>query len=107
MSLPASDQFLTFRFQQLEDERLDKFLVESMPDFSRARLQALIKEGFVDVNGAPAKKSGQMLNEGTLVEVHVPPVKPSRLVGEDIPLDVIFENDDLIVVNKPAGMVVH
>lgn len=88
-------------------ERLDKFLVRLLPEFSRARLQGLIADGFVSVDGLPAKKSGQMLETGTVVEVRVPPPVPSGLVGEDIPLDIIFENEDLIVVNKPAGMVVH
>ena len=97
----------TFRFQKLDEERLDHFLVESLPGFSRARLQALIKDGDVHVNGAAAKKSGQILARGALVEVHIPPSAPSNLVGEDIPLDIVFENEDLIVVNKPAGMVVH
>jgi 23S rRNA pseudouridine1911/1915/1917 synthase len=103
----VTEEVFTLRFPGLDDERLDHFLVESLPRFSRARLQGLIKNGFVQVNGAPAKKSGQMLNHGALVEVHVPPSAPTDLVGEKIPLDIVFENDDLIVVNKPAGMVVH
>lgn len=88
-------------------QRLDKFLVACLPDFSRARLQALIRDGQVTVNGAPARKAGQMLEAGTRVEVHVPPVQPANLTPQDIPLDLVFENDDLMVVNKPAGMVVH
>ena len=97
----------SFRFQNPAEERLDHFLVESMPDFSRARLQGLIKDGLVLVDGAPAKKSGQKLESGSLVELRVPPSAPTDLVRENIPLDIVFENDDLIVVNKPAGMVVH
>ncbi len=87
--------------------RLDKFLVTCLPEFSRARLQGLIEGGFVSINGSPAKKSGQSLDNGYEVEVRIPPPVPSGLTGENIPLDIIFENDDLIVVNKPAGMVVH
>ncbi len=102
-----TDSIFTFRFQKPDEERLDHFLVESMPEHSRARLQALIKDGFVLVNGAPAKKSGQMLEADSVVEVRVPPPAPTGLVGEQIPLDIIFENQDVIVVNKPAGMVVH
>jgi len=67
----------------------------------------LILDGFVLVNGVAAKKAGQMIEDGDDIEVRVPPPVPSGLVAEDIPLDIIFENDDLIVVNKPAGMVVH
>jgi 23S rRNA pseudouridine1911/1915/1917 synthase len=88
-------------------ERLDKFLVTCLPEFSRARIQGLIADGFVFVNQVVAKKSGQVIEDGANVEVKIPPPVPSGLVGEEIPLDIIFENDDLIVVNKPAGMVVH
>ncbi len=87
--------------------RLDKFLVEQLPEFTRSRLQGLIRDGFVQVNEKVATKSGQMLEGGMEVVVRVPPPQPSDLLAEDIPLEVIFENDDLIVVNKPAGMVVH
>jgi 23S rRNA pseudouridine1911/1915/1917 synthase len=95
-------------FQYAGDgERLDKYLVICLPEFSRARLQGLILDGFVEVNGRVAKKGGQMLGGGERVSVRIPPVQSVGLVAEDIPLDVIFENDELIVVNKPAGMVVH
>jgi len=96
-----------FDFKKDEEERLDHFLVERLPEFSRSRLQGLIKDGFVKVDRVPAKKAGQKLETGSQVEVRIPPLAPSGLVGEDIPLDIIFENDDLLVVNKPAGMVVH
>jgi 23S rRNA pseudouridine1911/1915/1917 synthase len=96
-----------FVFNGEKSERLDKFLVTSLPEFSRARLQGLIADELVFVNGAPAKKAGQALEKGFEVEVRIPPPAPSNLTGEDIPLDIVFENDDLIVVNKPAGMVVH
>ncbi|MCL4529804.1 MAG: RluA family pseudouridine synthase [Chloroflexi bacterium] len=102
-----TEDVFTFRFNNPDGERLDHFLVQSLPDFSRTRLQALIKDGFVRVNGAPAKKSGQMLEQNMLVEVRIPPTAPTGLIGEDIPLDIVFENDDVIVINKPAGMVVH
>lgn len=102
-----TDRIETFRFTGPQSERLDKFLVQQLPEFSRARLQGLIADGFVSVNGQAAKKSGQMIDPGARVEVRVPPPAPSGLVGEDIPLDIVFENDDLLIVNKPAGMVVH
>lgn len=102
-----SERVELFRFDGEKTERLDKFLVTCLPEFSRARLQGLIAEGFVLVNGFAAKKSGQMLENGFEIQVRIPPPVPSGLVGEDIPLNIIFENDDLIVVNKPAGMVVH
>jgi 23S rRNA pseudouridine1911/1915/1917 synthase len=101
------DRREVFEFQKEQDERLDHFLVERLPEFSRSRLQGLIKDGFVLVDGSPAKKAGQKLEMDSQVEVRIPPPAPSTLVGENIPLDIVFENDDLLVVNKPAGMVVH
>ena len=102
-----SERIEKFRYDGEKAERLDKYLVVCLPEFSRARLQGLIDNGFVSINGALAKKSGQSIDSGAQIEVRVPPPAPSGLVGEDIPLDIIFENDDLIIVNKPAGMVVH
>jgi len=96
-----------FEFQKEHEERLDHYLVERLPEFSRSRLQALIKEGFVLIDNVPAKKAGQKLESGSQVEIRIPPPAPTKLVGEDIPLDIVFENNDLLVVNKPAGMVVH
>ena len=102
-----NERVLNFRFGQETPERLDKFLVGQLQEFSRSRIQGLIAEGFVEVNGRAAKKAGQTLESGFNVTVRVPPPAPTDLVAEDIPLDIVFENEDLIVVNKPAGMVVH
>ena len=102
-----SDRIEKFVYGGEKAERLDKFMVACLPEFSRARLQGLIDDGFVFVNGVLAKKSGQSIEAGMEIEVRVPPPVPSALVGEDIPLDIVFENEDLIIVNKPAGMVVH
>jgi 23S rRNA pseudouridine1911/1915/1917 synthase len=87
--------------------RLDKFLAAQLPQYSRARLQGLIKDERVRVGKSVAKKTGLMLEGGERIEVVVPPPQPVDLVPENIPLDVIFENKDLIVINKPAGLVVH
>jgi 23S rRNA pseudouridine1911/1915/1917 synthase len=103
----VNERVLNFRFDQKTPERLDKYLVELLQEFSRSRIQGLIEEGFVDVNGRAAKKAGQTLESGFQVTVRIPPPVPPDLVAEEIPLDIVFENDDLIVVNKPAGMVVH
>ena len=102
-----ADRREVLEFRKHKEERLDHFLVEQLPEFSRSRLQGLIKDGFITVNGLEAKKAGQKLEPGSQVEVRIPPSVPSELVGEDIPLDIVFENDDLLVVDKPAGMVVH
>ena len=102
-----SDRILDFRFDKETPERLDKFLVEQLQEFSRSRIQGLIVEGFVDVNGRAAKKAGQTLESGFNVTVRIPPPTPTDLVAEDIPLNILFENNDLLVIDKPAGMVVH
>lgn len=96
-----------FLYSEPHRERLDKFLVTCLPGLSRSRLQALIRAGQVLVDGQPAHKTGQELEQGMSVEVMIPPARPTGLIPEDIPLDIIFENRDLILVNKPAGMVVH
>ncbi len=88
-------------------ERLDKALVAQLPEFSRSRLQALIKDGLVSVAGKMAPKSSMMVEPGQTVRVELPDPEPTDLIPEDIPLEIIFENDDLMVINKAAGMVVH
>jgi len=103
----VNDRVLNFHFDKKTPERLDKFLVELLQEFSRSRIQALIADGFVDVNGHAAKKAGQTLESGFNVTVRIPSPAPTDLIAENIPLDIVFENDDLIVVDKPAGMVVH
>ena len=102
-----SDHVLNFRFENEAPERLDKYLVGQLQEFSRSRIQGLIADGYVDVNGLAAKKAGQALESGSNVTVRIPPTVPTNIAPEDIPLDIVFENDDLIVVNKAAGMVVH
>jgi len=103
----VSDRIVHFTFDKEIPERLDKFLTESLPEFSRSRIQNLIADGHVDVNDRPAKKSGQSIETGSTLTVRIPPATPTELIAEDIPLNIVFENDDLLVVNKPAGMVVH
>jgi len=103
----VSERLVTFIFDEPQAQRLDKFLVTCLPEFSRSRLQSLIKDGCVAVDGITAHKTGEMLAEQEVVQVHIPPPKPSMLTPENILLDIVFENDDLVVVNKPAGMVVH
>ena len=102
-----SDKPVSLTYVENKPQRLDKFLVQSFPNFSRSRLQKLINTGNVIVDEEIAKKSGQILEQGMLVEVTIPPPESPGLVPEQIPLSVIFENDDLLVIDKPAGMVVH
>jgi len=88
-------------------KRLDQFLVSQLPEVSRARVQQLITAAKVQVDSVPAKASLR-LRGGERVEV-LGPVQPIalRAVAENIPLDIIYEDDDLVVINKPAGMMVH
>jgi 23S rRNA pseudouridine1911/1915/1917 synthase len=98
---------LTFNVENGPSQRLDKFLVDRLPELSRSRIQALIKDGFVTVDGDFPRKAGQLLETRSIIRVDVPDAKPSDLEPEAIPLDIVFENGDVLVVNKPAGMVVH
>lgn len=98
---------LAFAYDHSTPQRLDKFLVERLTELSRSRIQALIREGQVLVDGAAPRKAGQMLEPGARITVYLPPPQPSELIPENIPLEIIYENADLLVVNKPAGMVVH
>ncbi|MCX6037363.1 MAG: RluA family pseudouridine synthase [Chloroflexi bacterium] len=101
------DRIETFRFEKEDKQRLDVFLTACLPEFSRSRIQGLIKNGFVKVEAETVTKAGRDLAGGEQIEIRIPPPVPSGLVAEDIPLDIVFENEDLVVVNKPAGMVVH
>ncbi len=102
-----SDQHKKFTVDSGGAERLDKFLVSQIPEQSRARLQDLIKSEKVTVDGKVVTKTGLTLEVGQVVEVCLPEPVPSGLIPEDIPLDILYENNDLAVINKPAGMVVH
>ncbi|HKW24460.1 MAG TPA: RluA family pseudouridine synthase [Terriglobales bacterium] len=87
--------------------RLDQFLVSQLPEVSRARLQQLIGEGKVLVNGAAAKPSLKLKGGERIQVLGSATPRPLRAIAEEIPLDVVYEDDDLAVVNKPAGMMVH
>ena len=87
--------------------RLDKKILESYPDFSRSRIEGLIKAGFVTVNGAVAEKAGMKVVDDDEVVVEIPPPVPAVPEAEDIKLDIVFEDGDMLVVNKAPGMVVH
>jgi len=86
--------------------RLDKFVGERCPELSRTHAQQLIEGGFVTVNGK-AVKSSLKLNPGDKIFVVIPPASPSHLEAENIPLKIIYEDADILVVDKPAGLAVH
>ena len=87
--------------------RLDRQIQLLYPDFSRSRIEGLVKAGHVTVNGAVAAKAGMKTTPDDEIVVEIPPPVPAIPEPEDIPIDVIFEDGDILVLNKPAGMVVH
>jgi 23S rRNA pseudouridine1911/1915/1917 synthase len=87
-------------------KRLDQLLAARLPQLSRSRIKALIDQGHVAVPGTSAKASLRA-RDGWCIEVRIPAPRKSTLVAEDIPLPVLYEDDDLVVIDKPAGVVVH
>lgn len=88
-------------------DRLDRWLVQSWPSLSRSRWQALISAGAVSVDGVVCPDGGRKLKAGQVIIATVPPARAAEPVGQAIPLQIIHEDDDLIVIDKPAGLVVH
>lgn len=88
-------------------ERLDKALALLAGEISRARLQQVIKEGGVSLNGVVATDGKRKVSEGDAISLVMPAARPPDPVGQDIPLDVVYEDEHLIVIDKPAGLVVH
>jgi 23S rRNA pseudouridine1911/1915/1917 synthase len=105
MKAPFEERRERFRVEEESAERLDTFLARRL-DLSRTRVARLIDEGLVLVDGAPPKKS-ELVREGQWIEVTIPPPAPSWAEPQDLPLEVVYEDEDLLVVNKPAGLVVH
>jgi 23S rRNA pseudouridine1911/1915/1917 synthase len=87
-------------------KRLDQFLAE-LSELSRSQAKELIEEGLVKVDGQPVKKPSRKVKEGEVVEFEVPEPQPLELKPQNIPLEVLYEDKDLIVINKPPGLVVH
>lgn len=88
-------------------QRLDRTIAAHLPQISRSYAESLIEDGEVRLNSAVVTRPARKLKPGDTVSVHVPPPQPASLVAEDIPLRVLYEDSDLLIVDKPAGMVVH
>ena len=88
-------------------QRADAVLASLLEDVSRSYIQKLIAGGCMKVDGAEAVSKKLLLKAGQTVELTIPPAKPCEAQPEDIPLDIVYEDDDIIVINKPKGMVVH
>ena len=93
---------------QLEDiDRIDKYLSEQLPDISRSQIKNLVDSGKVTLDGELVGKAGAKIKPGNIIEIQIPEENGDGLVPEAIPLEILFEDDQVIVLNKPAGMVVH
>ena len=93
-------------FPDTAGERLDAYLARSVPDLSRSGAQKLLEDGNVTLNGKKAKKNDR-LNPGDQVQVEIPEPQPVNIAAKDIPLEIVYEGDDVLVINKPKGLVVH
>jgi len=105
-----SSFIVSFQIQADPPKRLDKALSRDVPedaDISRSQIVRFLEKGAVTVDGVVQSDVKAKISEGQLVEITVPEAVASETLAQDIPLDVIYEDQDLIVVNKPAGMVVH
>lgn len=89
-----------------DDKRIDRYLASRLPDYSRTFIQKIIKEGAVLVNGRTVKSSYD-IQKGDFISVQVPVLEESKIVPEDIPLNIVYEDDYLMLINKPYDMVVH
>ena len=98
-------EVLTLNIDQ-PGERMDAFLARSLPQLTRSAAQRLLEEGAVTHQGQVAKKNEKTV-QGAQVVVTLPTPQPVQAVAQDIPLEVVFEDEDVIVVNKPVGLVVH
>lgn len=96
-----------FEVETGADLRVDKYLSDQLPDVSRSQIKNLIEEGYVAIDGIEVTKAGTKVKEGNLVEILVVDDSFDAMVPESIPLDILHEDSNVIVINKPAGMVVH
>ena len=100
------DEFTYEISAEKADERIDKFLSGELSELSRSYIQKLLKEGMVTLNGRPLK-ANYRLREKDEIEIRIPPAMEPDILPENIPLDILYEDRDVLVVNKPKGMVVH
>ncbi|PMB00969.1 RluA family pseudouridine synthase [Fischerella thermalis CCMEE 5268] len=90
-----------------QGERLDRYLTERLTDLSRSRVQQLIEQGQVQLNGKICTSKKTSVKRGDRISLEIPPAEPLELTPEYIPLDILYEDDQLLILNKPAGLVVH
>lgn len=100
------DQFEITALPEQKSERIDKFLASAEKDWSRTQVQQWVKDGHIEVNGSPVKANYKM-QPGDQVKVTVPEPEALDVLAEPMDLDIYYEDQDVLVVNKPRGMVVH
>ncbi|MTJ50195.1 RluA family pseudouridine synthase [Dolichospermum sp. UHCC 0259] len=88
-------------------DRLDRYLSQELSDLSRSRIQQLIEQGHVQVNEKICTSKKINLKTGDRITLEIPTIQPLEVIAENIPLDILYEDDELIILNKPAGLVVH
>jgi 23S rRNA pseudouridine1911/1915/1917 synthase len=101
-----TEQIHLLRVEAGEGGRLDRFVAARLADLSRTAVQRLIDGGFITLNGAVCKASDRV-GPGDAIVVRIPPPAPAELIAEDIPLAIVYEDADVVVIDKPAGLVVH
>lgn len=107
VEVPVSEARSFLVGEEFASQRLDRWLAGQIPELSRARVQALIKDGQVRKAGATIGDGGARVKPGETYEINMPEAVPSEVVGQEMPLDVVYEDKSVIVIDKPAGLVVH
>ncbi len=101
-------QTLDFEIKNLpEPVRIDKYIAGIMQDLSRNRIQHLIKSGFVNLNKTTVKRTGEKVKSGDRITLHLPPPEPSDVLPEPSALEILYEDEHIVGINKPAGITVH
>jgi len=106
MSQNPTPSPLRLLIEYKSSQRLDQYLSEQLPELSRSRIQSLIKEGAILLNAQPTKAKSS-LNAGDVIEINMPEPTPLETQAQDLPLDFLYQDSDVVVINKAEGMVVH
>lgn len=93
--------------EETQGKRLDKILSDALPEMSRSFLQKLIKDGHIELDGTVLKQPSHKVKNGAAICVNIPETQPLDVIAEDIPLDILFEDEHMLILNKPAGISVH
>ena len=103
----GNKEIYEFNIEEKTGERIDRVIAEKLPEFSRSRIQRLIEEGSMELNGRICTSKKISVSAGDTVRIAVSEPEELKVEAQNIPLDIVYEDDDVLVVNKPKGMVVH